>query len=405
MGGGRGGKGRGGKGAPPGGKGKGTVKGATPQAGAGAKPFVKGMAKAPTWTCSCGQAGVWRCRPCCPVCGALPSKAIQKEQAEAAAWAPDVGGNSKKLQEENASLKKALKEALESGQAMDADSDSEGPVDSQKVLAAAHKKAAIRLAKLKELAKDTPDSTHAQGWVADAEAAVASAKQRLLEAIPQEQRVAKLHAAVAAKAAQAAKEKHLLQALQEERTALDLRIREQEGATEACEKELGLLSAELQELALSPAPAGATQEAKEALAAACKEKGLEEHGDFILELVQRAVRGSHRPRLSMAEATQPPSIQGNVFTFKDGLEMELGVPQNAATVEEMQAALTQWQVVQGKIASAKGNSSAEGLEAPGGDNTDAQGIPALEDQAKSAWTTVLKGMGKSLRPRVVYSPY
>ena len=71
----------------------------------------------------------------------------------------------------------------------------------------------------------------------------------------------------------------------------------------------------------------------------------------------------------------------------------------------MQAARTQWQVVQGKIACAKGNSGAEGLEAPGVDNTDAQGIPALEDQAKSAWTTVLKGMGKSLRPRVVYSPY
>ena len=195
MGGGRGGKGRGGKGAPAGGKGKGKGKGATPQAGAGAKPFVKGMARTPTWTCSCGQADVWRCRPMCPVCGALPSKAILKEQAEAPR-ALDAGGNTKKLQEEIGSLKKALKEALEPGQAMDADSDTEGPVDSQKVLTAALRKAALRLARLKDLAKDTPDSTHAQGWVADAEAAVASAKQRLLEAIPQEQRVAKLHAAL-----------------------------------------------------------------------------------------------------------------------------------------------------------------------------------------------------------------
>ena len=71
----------------------------------------------------------------------------------------------------------------------------------------------------------------------------------------------------------------------------------------------------------------------------------------------------------------------------------------------MQAALAQWQEVQGKIAHARGNSSAESQAAPGADNTDAQGIPALEDQAKSAWTMVLKGMGKSLRPRVVYSPY
>ena len=145
------------------------------------------------------------------------------------------------------------------------------------------------------------------------------------------------------------------------------------------------------------------------MAAACKEQGIEEHGDFIIELVRKAVRGAHRPSACKAEGIRPPSVQGNVFTFKDGersvLEMEMGAPQSATTVEDIQKALAQWQDVQGRIGRARDGADPAEAEAPGADSTDALSIPALEDQAKSAWTTVLKGMGKSLRPRVLYTPY
>ena len=53
----------------------------------------------------------------------------------------------------------------------------------------------------------------------------------------------------------------------------------------------------------------------------------------------------------------------------------------------------------------KDSTSPAEAEAPGADPTGALSIPALEDEAKSAWTMVLKGMGKSLRPRVLYTPY
>lgn len=415
MGGGRQGKGRGGKGTSAGGKGKGQPAGGrgagTPQSGAGARPFVKGMPKTPTWTCKgCGQEEVWRSRTCCPHCGEAPPKAILKEQANAVEG--KASGSAQRLQQEIDGLKKALKDALQAspGSEPAESSDEEGSVGSQKVTAAAYKKAGLRLARLKELAKDTPGSTHAQGWVADAEAEVAAARLRMNAAIPQEQRLAKLHATLATKSGHASREKNLLQGLKEERSDLDRRIQEQEEATAEREKEVALLSAELHELSLGPSHAGASQAEEQALSAACRNEGLEEHEGFILELVRKAVRGALRPTACRAEAIRAPTVQGNVFTFKDGdnsvLEMEMGVPQSAATVEDIQQALTQWQEVQSRIGRARGG--AEGTaeaEEPGADSTDAQSLPALEDQASAAWTTVLKGMSKSLRPRVLYTPY
>ena len=85
--------------------------------------------------------------------------------------------------------------------------------------------------------------------------------------------------------------------------------------------------------------------------------------------------------------------------------MEMDAPQNVATVEDIQRALAQWQDAQDRIGRAKdGTASAESV-ALGAAATDAPDILAMEDQAKAAWTTVLQGMGKSLRPRVLYTPY